>query len=146
MDKELEVARRLAREAGLQRYPVILRLAQQPDPAQLAQKVQGLPQGQRGGKLLEALKAFSVAHAADPWSKIMIGPYEAFLRQAKDLKISDKGEIEKLVNVNKGHIARAVLEATGSVLTNKYSEGYPASATTAATRSSTRPRSWPGSG
>ena len=54
---EPELALRLAREAGLQRYPVILRLAQQPDPAQLAQKVQGLPQGQRGGKLLEALKA-----------------------------------------------------------------------------------------
>ncbi len=28
----------------------------------------------------------------------------------------------------------SVLEATGSVLTNKYSEGYPASATTAVTR------------
>lgn len=45
-------------------------------------------------KSIEALKAFSVAHAADPWSKIMIGPYEAFLRQAKDLKISDKGVVD----------------------------------------------------
>ena len=40
----------------------------------------------------------------------------------------------------------AVMEATGSVLTNKYSEGYPASGTTAATRSSTRSRTWPGDG
>jgi glycine hydroxymethyltransferase len=40
----------------------------------------------------------------------------------------------------------AVLRATGSVLTNKYSEGSRASATTAATRSSTGPRTWPASG
>ena len=35
-----------------------------------------------------------------------------------------------------------VMEAQGSVLTNKYAEGYPASVTTAAANSSTRPSSW----
>jgi len=39
----------------------------------------------------------------------------------------------------------AVLEATGSVLTNKYSEGYPGRRTTRASSSSTRSRRWPGS-
>ena len=43
------------------------------------------------------------------------------------------------------HLA-AVLRAVGSVLTNKYSEGYPGSGTTAATQSSTRSRRWPSSG
>jgi glycine/serine hydroxymethyltransferase len=35
-----------------------------------------------------------------------------------------------------------VLEAQGSVLTNKYAEGYPGRATTAAASSSTSPRRW----
>ena len=56
---EPELAARLARETGPHRYPVILRLAQQPDPAQFAQKLQGVAQAQRGGRLLEALKAFN---------------------------------------------------------------------------------------
>jgi hypothetical protein len=36
-----------------------------------------------------------------------------------------------------------VMAAQGSVLTNKYAEGYPASAITAAANSSTSPRTWP---
>ena len=39
-----------------------------------------------------------------------------------------------------------VLEAQGSVLTNKYAEGYPGSATTVAARTSTLPSSWPSTG
>ena len=39
----------------------------------------------------------------------------------------------------------AVMRATGSVLTNKYSEGYPGSGTTAATQSSTRLKRSPSS-
>ncbi|MFO0762229.1 MAG: DUF3829 domain-containing protein [Byssovorax sp.] len=42
-------------------------------------------------KGLEALKAFSQSHPADSWSKIMIGPFDAFLRSAKEVKITDKG-------------------------------------------------------
>ncbi|MFT3954424.1 MAG: S8 family serine peptidase [Piscinibacter sp.] len=54
---EPEFAARLARDQGASRYPVILRLAQQPDAAEFAKRVAGVPQGQRGGRLLEALKA-----------------------------------------------------------------------------------------
>ena len=42
--------------------------------------------------------------------------------------------------------SRAVLEATGSVLTAKYAEGTRAAGTTAAARSSTAPRTWPATG
>ena len=37
-------------------------------------------------------------------------------------------------------VSRAVLEAQGSVMTNKYAEGYPARATMAAVSGSTSPR------
>ena len=40
----------------------------------------------------------------------------------------------------------AALQAQGSVLTNKYAEGYPGAATTAAASSSTSSRRWPSSG
>ena len=40
--------------------------------------------------------------------------------------------------------SEAVLEATGSVFTNKYAEGYPASATMAAANSPMLSRPWPG--
>ena len=39
-------------------------------------------------------------------------------------------------------VSRAVLEAQGSVLTNKYAEGYPAGAITAAASMSMSPRNW----
>ncbi len=61
---EPELAARLARDAGVQRYPVILRLVQQPDAAALSQRVASMPQGQRGGTLLEALKAFAAPQQA----------------------------------------------------------------------------------
>jgi serine protease AprX len=54
-----ELAARMARDQGTLPYPVILRLAQQPDVNEMAQKVAGVPQGQRGGRLLEALKAYN---------------------------------------------------------------------------------------
>lgn len=56
---EPELAARIARDASGQRLPVILRLAQQPDAAEFAKRVAGVPQGQRGGRLLESLKAFN---------------------------------------------------------------------------------------
>lgn len=56
---EPELAARTARDSGTQRFPVILRLAQQPDPAVVSQRVASVPQGQRGGRLIEALKAFN---------------------------------------------------------------------------------------
>lgn len=56
---EPELAARMARDQGSQPYPVILRLVQQPDVNEMAQKVAGLPQGQRGGRLLEVLKAYN---------------------------------------------------------------------------------------
>jgi glycine hydroxymethyltransferase len=49
-------------------------------------------------------------------------------------------EIELIASEN--IVSRAVLEAQGSVLTNKYAEGYPASATTAAASTWTWPRRW----
>jgi hypothetical protein len=42
-------------------------------------------------KSVEALKTFSASHAGDTWSKIMAAPFEAFLRAAKEAKVSDKG-------------------------------------------------------
>jgi hypothetical protein len=42
-------------------------------------------------KSVEALKTFSASHASDTWSKIMAAPFEAFLRAAKEAKVSDKG-------------------------------------------------------
>ena len=41
---------------------------------------------------------------------------------------------------SENYASRAVMEAAGSVLTNKYAEGYPGAVTTRATTSSTRRR------
>ena len=49
-------------------------------------------------------------------------------------------EIELIASEN--IVSRAVLEAQGSVMTNKYAEGYPGIAITAAANGSTSPRSW----
>lgn len=54
-----ELAARLAHDKGLTRYPVVLRLAQQPDLAALAKGVASRPQAERGGPLLAALRAFN---------------------------------------------------------------------------------------
>ena len=40
-------------------------------------------------------------------------------------------------------VSEAVLEAVGSVMTNKYAEATQANVTTGAARSSTWPRTWP---
>lgn len=52
-------------------------------------------------------------------------------------------EIELIASEN--IVSRAVLEAQGSVMTNKYAEGYRAGAIMAAASSSTSPRSSPSS-
>lgn len=56
---EPELAARMARDQLQTRFPVILRLAQQPDANEMAQRVQAVPAGQRGARLLEALNAFN---------------------------------------------------------------------------------------
>jgi hypothetical protein len=39
-------------------------------------------------KSIENMKAYAAAHAADPWAKIMAAPFEAFLKTAKDSKVT----------------------------------------------------------
>lgn len=80
-----DLAARLARDLGSQPHPVILRLARQPDMEELAQRVAALPQGQRGGRLLEALKAFNA-------------PLQAPL--LKELQGRSATEVVPLVTVN----------------------------------------------
>lgn len=80
-----DLAARLARDLGSQPHPVILRLARQPDADELAQRVAALPQGQRGGRLLEALKAFNA-------------PLQAPLLQ--DLQARHATEVVPLVTLN----------------------------------------------
>lgn len=82
---EPELAARMARDHGTQPYPVILRLTQQPDVNEMAQKVAAVPQGQRGGRLLEALKAFNA-------------PLQAPLLQ--ELQARQARELTPLVTVN----------------------------------------------
>lgn len=54
-----DLSARMARDNGTKRYPVILHLAQQPDAAQFSQRIASMPQAQRGGRLLESLRAFN---------------------------------------------------------------------------------------
>ena len=51
-----------------------------------------------------------------------------------------QGTLEMIASEN--FVPQAVLDAVGSVLTNKYAEGFPGAATTAAARRSTSPRNW----
>lgn len=57
IDPELEW--KMARDNGVARYPVVIRLAKQPDIAALGRQVASLPQGRRGGGLIEALRSFN---------------------------------------------------------------------------------------
>jgi subtilisin family serine protease len=59
-----ELASQLKRESAAQRYPVVIRLANQANLAELSARVAGLPQAQRGGRLLEALDGFAKAQQA----------------------------------------------------------------------------------
>jgi subtilisin family serine protease len=59
-----DLSMRVAREQGQQRLPVIVHLAQQADPAELARAVAAVPQGERGGRLLERLKAYAAPRQA----------------------------------------------------------------------------------
>ena len=58
------------------------------------------------------------------------------------IEAEGRRESEKIrLIASENYVSEAVMEATGSLLTNKYSEGYAASVTTKASRSSTRSRS-----
>lgn len=56
---EPELAARLARDNGVQRYPVIVRLARQADIEAIAKRAAGVAPGARGGRLLAELRAFN---------------------------------------------------------------------------------------
>ena len=55
-----------------------------------------------------------------------------------------RDELELIASEN--YTSRAVMEAVGSVLTNKYAEGLPGRGTTAAASTSTRPNGWRSTG
>ena len=55
-----------------------------------------------------------------------------------------RDEIELIASEN--IVSRAVMDAQGSVMTNKYAEGYPGRRYYAAASTSTRPRIWPATG
>ncbi len=42
-------------------------------------------------KTVESLKTFSTSHPNDMWTKMMMGPLDAFVRAAKEAKVSEKG-------------------------------------------------------
>jgi len=63
---------------------------------------------------------------------------------ARLIREEEVRETDKLRLIpSENYVSRAVLEASGSILTNKYSEAIPASVTTRVSRSSIRSRSWP---
>ena len=64
-------------------------------------------------------------------------PWPTKLRRQED-------HVELIASEN--YASPRVLEAQGSVLTNKYAEGYPASATTAVASTWTSPRNWRSNG
>ena len=81
-----ELSARMARDkGGVARFPVILHLAKQPDASEFAQRVAGLPQAQRGGRLMEALRTFNA-------------PLQAPL--LKDLGVRKAEGVVALVTVN----------------------------------------------
>lgn len=59
-----ELTAMLRRESAALHYPVVIRLAKQANPAELAPRVANLPQAQRGGRLLESLTAFATTSQA----------------------------------------------------------------------------------
>lgn len=105
---EPELAARIARDNGVQRYPVILRLAQQADPVEMTRRVAALPQGQRGGRIVEALRAFNAPLQAPLLQDLAVRKAEhvtpllttnavAAQLGAKDIaEIAKRGEIESI--------------------------------------------------
>jgi len=70
--------------------------------------------------------------------------YDPELAQAiADERRRQEDHVELIASEN--YASPRVMEAQGSVLTNKYAEGYPASATTAAANTWTWPSAWPSS-
>ena len=103
-----DLAARLSRDLGSQPHPVILRLAKQPDADEIAQRVASLPQGQRGGRLLEALKAFNTPlqapllldlqarHATDVTPLVTVNAIAAHL-PARDIReLAKRGDIASI--------------------------------------------------
>ena len=66
---------------------------------------------------------------------------------ARLIEAEQQRQAEKIRLIpSENYVSRAVLEATGTVLTNKYSEGYPGRRYYEGSSSSTRSRSWRWSG
>ena len=62
---------------------------------------------------------------------------------AKAIRLETERQSRNLELIaSENFVSEAVLEAVGSVMTNKYAEGYPGAGTTAGARTSTRSRSW----
>lgn len=80
-----DISARLARDIGANRYPVIIHLARQADPAELGKRFAEVPAAQRGGRIVEALRAFNK-------------PLQAPLLQ--DLAARHAEEVNPLVTVN----------------------------------------------
>lgn len=80
-----DISARLARDNGANRYPVIIHLAKQADPAELGKPFGDVPVAQRGGRILEALRAFNK-------------PLQASLLQ--DLAARQAEDVNALVTVN----------------------------------------------
>ena len=63
---------------------------------------------------------------------------------AAALENERKRQIDEIVLIaSENYASAAVLEATGSVMTNKYAEGYPGADTMPAARTWTPSSSWP---
>jgi hypothetical protein len=55
-------------------------------------KIEGYePKVEKLDKSISAVKDFGSSHASDPWSKIMVGPFDAFLKAVKDAKMTPTG-------------------------------------------------------
>lgn len=69
--------------------------------AVIPKKIDGLqPKLDKLDKSVASLKEYNAAHAADTWSKIMIGPFDAFLKTAKEAKLTPNGlEPDTLLNL-----------------------------------------------
>ena len=81
------------------------------------------------------------AHQAAFFGATLAETDHVLARSIQDELYRQQHRIELIASEN--IVSRAVLEAQGSVLTNKYAEGYPRGATTVAASTSTSPRAWP---
>ena len=83
----------------------------------------------------------AVAASAEGFFSASLGESDPEIADAIGLELGrQRDDIELIASEN--IVSRAVLEAQGSVLTNKYAEGCRAGATTAAASSSISPSGW----